>query len=87
MSQQQSSKNHTKGPKPPARRTTNQSNTSTTFDAIRRRGTGQSQSSGDKAAKGPFQEHYSCYEGLTWLKLKGYLEGKWPHLRLTEQKV
>ncbi|KAN0104935.1 hypothetical protein V8E51_010680 [Hyaloscypha variabilis] len=73
---------------PPERRSTFQSHIS--FDSLRRRGTGASSaSSSSKKEKGPFQEHFSCYEGLSWEALKGYLERKWPHIKLnlTERKV
>lgn len=59
-----------------------------TFDTLRRRGTGAStRSAKEGKEKGPFQEHFSCYEGLTWQALKSYLESKWPGIRLVERRV
>jgi hypothetical protein len=70
---------------PPERRKTDL--THITFDSIRRRRTTDTVKIQEKPEKGPFQEHYACYEGLTWETLRGYLEGKWPGIRLAERKV
>jgi hypothetical protein len=71
---------------PPERRRTTKKQT--TFDTLRRRGTGASTGSAKIGKeKGPFQEHFSCYEGLTWEALKNYLECKWPGITLVERRV
>src|SRR4051794_5424659 len=72
---------------PPERRTTPKKQP--TLDSLRRRGTGASSTTSAKKGKekGPFQEHFSCYEGLTWEALEGYLKGKWPGIRLVERRV
>ncbi|PMD50758.1 uncharacterized protein K444DRAFT_622119, partial [Hyaloscypha bicolor E] len=75
--------NQAGGGEPPERRTTFRS---PTFDSFRRRGTGTSTRSNKEREKWPFQEHFSCYEGLTWEALRGYLERKWPGIRLAERR-
>jgi hypothetical protein len=74
------------GAEPPERRTTLQSRLK--FDSLRRRRTDDSTASskGGKE-KGPFQEHFSCYAGLTWEVLRDYLLSKWPNIKLVERKV
>jgi hypothetical protein len=86
MSGQRSPGRQTVGREPPEQRSTKRSNT-TTLDSLRRRGSASSGVLQDEQAIGPFQEHYSCYEGLSWEELRGYLEEKWPGIKLVEQKV
>lgn len=67
------------------RRRTDMSNTSTkssifTLNKFRRSHTHDVKS-------GPLQESFSCYAGLTWDTLRGYLEKKWPGRVFTEDKV
>ncbi|KAE8445815.1 hypothetical protein EG329_012873 [Mollisiaceae sp. DMI_Dod_QoI] len=66
---------------PPERRRTIKSQLT-----LRRRGTGISTKSNKEKEKEPFQEHFACYEDLTWEALKAYLLQKWPHIGLEERE-
>tara|TARA_R110002060_G_scaffold7818_2_gene11741 strand:+ start:576 stop:875 length:300 start_codon:yes stop_codon:yes gene_type:complete len=58
-----------------------------TMESSRRRGTGKDMDKEKEQENGPFQEHFPCYEGLTWEALKNYLQGKWPRIKLEERRV
>ena len=57
------------------------------MESSRRRGTGKDMDKEKEQENGPFQEHFPCYEGLTWEALKNYLQGKWPRIKLEERRV
>lgn len=78
-------KDSAKDREPPERRSTLKP--SLTFESFRRRDTGSSSKPTKEKDKGPYQEHYPCYEGLTWEVLRNYLVNKWPSIRLEEHKV
>ncbi|KAH8688245.1 hypothetical protein BGZ61DRAFT_478578 [Ilyonectria robusta] len=71
----------------PRRRRTHSSQAGSSSQSVSRRWTFNPDGTQAKLTEGVVQEYFSCYRGLTWVKLRGYLENKWPGWNFTETKI
>lgn len=87
-----SNQQHPPEPRGPRRRRTHATHHSTqagpsSQSFLRRWNTINPDAPPTKVTKGAVQESFSCYEGLSWETLRGYLESKWPGWNFTQTKV
>ncbi|KAH6989237.1 hypothetical protein BKA56DRAFT_575309 [Ilyonectria sp. MPI-CAGE-AT-0026] len=70
----------------PRRRRTHSSQAGSSSQSVSRRWTFNPDGT-QAITEGVVQEYFSCYRGLSWVKLRGYLENKWPGWNFTETKI